>query len=191
MSEKDLTHTESLELITRMIGQAKSNFSKGGSYYFLLWGWVILLANLGHYIMDKFDIYDKPYLIWFITLPAIILTMTHTRKREMKQLIVGHLERMYGQVWMAVGVGIVITLIFMSNLSYNHNAVIMILAAIGTYVSGNLLRFGPLMMGGGILALTAVVCFMVPMVDQYFVAACGILVGYLIPGYILKRKENE
>ncbi|CAN0604135.1 unnamed protein product, partial [Ectocarpus sp. 12 AP-2014] len=62
-SEKTMTHQESLELITKMIQITKVNI-KGGSFYFLLWGWVVVLANLGQYLIGELTSYPHPYIIW-------------------------------------------------------------------------------------------------------------------------------
>lgn len=190
MSEQTLTNKESLALITEMIGQAKKNYRKGGSFHFLLWGWVVMLANLGHYYLEGFTDYPHPYLVWVITFPAGIISALYGARQSKQATVVSHLDRLYGQVWIAAGVGIVITLIFMRNLSFNHGAMILLFAAMGTYLSGQMLRFKPLILGGLALAVAAVVCFNVSVTDQYLVSAIGIFLGYIVPGYLLKSKEK-
>jgi hypothetical protein len=74
-SEKQMTAHESLELIATMIRQAKTGIRQK-SFYFLLWGWVVALAYLGGYVLLKAG-YDKPYLIWVITLPAMIASFIY------------------------------------------------------------------------------------------------------------------
>ena len=76
MSEKELSKEESLQLITEMIGQAKRNFAKGGSFYFLLWGFVVMTANLGHYILTAIE-FEHPYYVWSLTIPAAIISMVY------------------------------------------------------------------------------------------------------------------
>src|SRR5690606_41367016 len=48
--------------------QAKTGIRQK-SFYFLLWGWIVALAFLGGYILLKAG-YQKPYMIWFITIPG-------------------------------------------------------------------------------------------------------------------------
>jgi len=79
----------------------------------------------------------------------------------------------------------------MSKLSFNHNAVISLLSGLGTYISGTMLRFKPLIIGGVWLWVVAIVAFSVSVQDQYLVAGIGLVIGYLIPSYLLKRQENE
>jgi hypothetical protein len=190
MNERELTGKESLHLITSMISQAKSNYQKGGSFYFLLWGWVVLVANLGHYYLEAFTDYQQPYIVWLITIPAGIVSGIYGRNQSKRAQVISHLDRLYGQVWVAIGAAVVILLVFMRRLDYNHNAVIMLFSGIGTYMSGAMLRFKPLMVGGIVLGIASIVCFNVSITDQYLVGGIGIFAGYLIPGYLLKNKEK-
>lgn len=190
MSNKELSKEESLTLITSMIGQAKRNVAKGGSFYFLLWGWVIMLANLGHYTIEKYDLYEHPYIVWILIIPAMIASMVYGAKKERTAGVVSHYDRVYSTIWISIFVGIMTILIFMGKLSFNHNAVILLFSALGTYLSGSLLRFKPLMIGGVSLWVASIVAFNVSIIDQYLVAAVGLLVGYLIPGYLLKKAEK-
>ncbi|MEQ8474287.1 MAG: hypothetical protein RIC35_24035 [Marinoscillum sp.] len=190
MSEKELTGQESLDLIREMIQQAKSNYQKGGSFHFLLWGWVVMFANFTHYYLEAFTSYEMPYIVWVVTFPAGIISAVYGARRKRKAMVTSHLDRMYGQVWVIVGVGVIVTLTFMPKLSYNHNAVILLFAAVGTYISGQLLRFRPLVFGGLALIAASIIAFSVSVTDQYLVGGIGIFAGYLIPGYILKSKEK-
>ena len=193
LAKKELTKDESLELITQMISQAKHNVTKrgGGSFYFLLWGWVMMLANLGYYLIVTYDLYEYPYIVWFLTIPAAIASMFYGAKKSRKCTVKSHLDRLYSQTWLAVSVGILITLFFMSNVNYNVNAIILVLAGIGTFISGHALRFNPLVTGGIALWVASIIAFNLAPSDQYLVGAIGILAGYLIPGYLLKKAENE
>ena len=74
---------------------------------------------------------------------------------------------------------------------YRKFAFILLFAMGGTYISGQMLNFRPLVMGAFALLVSGIVCFNVSMVDQYLVGAIGILLGYLIPGYMLKSRESE
>lgn len=190
MSEKQLNQKESLDLISEMISQAKSNFSRGGSFHFLLWGWVVMVANFGHYLLETYFTFEKPYMIWIITIPAAIISAAYGSRHRRKAQVVGHLDRMYGLVWLAVGVGVLIVLLNMVALSFYHNAVILLFAGMGTYISGQMLRFKPLILGSVALGIAGFLAFRFSVIDQYLIGGFGILLGYLIPGYLLKSKEK-
>lgn len=189
MEDKEISKEESLELITEMIGQAKRNFAKGGSFYFLLWGWVVLFANLGHYLLAYFG-YQHPYIVWMAIIPAGIASMVYGARVDRRVKVKSHLDRMYGYIWLGVFICVLIIIYFMKDLNFNVNAVILSFAGLGTFLSGLMLRFSPLVLGGIALWISSIVAFHFSTSDQYLVGAVGILAGYLIPGYLLKRAEN-
>ncbi len=190
MSDKELSKEESLDLIMNMIGVAKRNVAKGGSFYFLLWGSVVMLADLGHYIIATYNLHESPHLIWVITIPASIASMIYGMMQDRKAVVKSHLDRMYGLVWLAVFFGVLTILFFLAKVSYDVTAIILTFAAIGTFISGTMLRFTPLILGGIALWISSIVAFNVSYVDQYLVGAIGIFAGYLVPGYLLKKAEN-
>jgi len=191
MSESQLSHAESLELITQMIAKAKRNIAKRGSFYFLLWGWVVMFGNLGHYLIAKYDLYPAPYVIWILTIPAAIISIWYSIRQKNLATSSSQIDKVYGHLWTAVFVSIVTLLVFMSKLDYNHNAVILLFAGLGTYVSGRVLRFDPLVFGGIALWVGSIIAFNVSILDSYLVAGIGIILGYLVPGYMLRNAENK
>lgn len=188
--KEELTPDRSFEIINEMISHAKNNYEESGSFYFLLWGWVVMLANLGHFALERFTAYEYPFVVWLLTIPAALISAWHGIRQKDKTTTRTHLSHLYGEIWIGVGIGIVLSLIFMSKLNFNHGAIIMIFAGIGTYMSGRMLKFRPLIFGAIALWLAAVLCFYLPETEQYLVGAIGILAGYLIPGYLLKTAEK-
>lgn len=184
----ELTHQESLDLIADMIRQAKRNVAKGGSNQILLWGWVISLANFGHYALAMSG-YSQPYLVWLITIPAGIASGVIGMRME-RSGSVGHIDRMYWKVWLAAAISMAITLSAMHKISFNHNGVILAIAGMGMFITGGLLKFKPIMVGSFVLWIAAIISFNLPEIQQYPVAGSAIILGYLIPGYLLKRAER-
>ncbi|MEO9802956.1 MAG: hypothetical protein ABJF04_06900 [Reichenbachiella sp.] len=188
--EDKLSHTESLKIINEMIAQAKNNFDKSGSFYFLLWGWVVMVANLGHYLLVRFTSYEYPFAVWLLTIPAALVAAWYGVRQKNKASVKTHFSGLYGDIWIGVGICIVLSLVFMPKINFNHGAIIMMLAGIGTFMSGRMLKFQPLVVGAIALWIASVVCFNLPETDQYLVGAIGILAGYIIPGYLLKSAEQ-
>jgi hypothetical protein len=191
MKDEKLTQEQSLSLITEMISQAKENYAKGSSFYFLLWGWVIMTANLGHYLLGKFDLYPYPYVVWLIVIPAIFITIFKSNKARSESDVYTHYDRLYTSLWILVSVCIFITLIFMGQLNFNHSPIILIYSGLGTFISGVILKFRPLLVGGIAFFVGATVGFFLPVIDQYLLSGLLIIVGYLIPGYLLKRDRER
>lgn len=191
MSNEKLTSEQSLSLIAEMIGEAKHNLAVHGSFYFLLWGWVVMLANLGHYVLGKYALYEYPFIVWLLVIPAKIITIWYGIKKRKQRKASTHLGSVYARMWIAISVIIFILLIFMGKLNYNHNAVILLVTGLGTFISGTILKFKPIVIGGMILLVASIVCFSIPVIDQYLVAGIAIIFGYLVPGYLLRKEEIE
>ncbi|WP_373396139.1 hypothetical protein V8V91_16005 [Algoriphagus halophilus] len=184
--EKELSSQDSLALITDMIRKAKREVAGDGSFQILLWGWTISICNLGHYALMKAGVVNS-YLIWLLVIPTTIVSMVYGIRKGKKARVKTHLDIVISQLWIAVFVGIIIVLGFMNILEFNQNPVILILAALGMFVTGTLIRVNLVKLGGVILGLGAIIAFTLPVMDQYLVAGIAIILGYLVPGYYLKK----
>lgn len=188
--EKELSTNESLAIITEMIGKAKREAAGDGSFQVLLWGWVISLCNLGHYTLEKMD-FSQPYIVWLLVIPATLVSIIYGIRKSKNARVKTHLDLVLNQLWMAIFVGIVIVLAFMPTLQYNQSPIILILAALGMFATGVLIRVGIVKLGGILLAIASIIAFTLPVSDQYLVSGIAIVLGYLVPGYYLKRNYRE
>ena len=190
MDEKSISPQESLQIITGMISKAKMNFARGGSFYFLLWGTVIALANFGHFGLIMFSKFDHPYIVWLLVIPAVGITIWYSMRKKANATVRSSFDRIYGKLWWAIFIAILVVLVFMSELDYHTTPVILLFSAVGTYVTGEVLNFRPLVFGGVTLAFMSILAFMVPTAYQFLIAGIAMCLGYLIPGVLLKREER-
>ena len=188
--ETELSNEERLKFISDMIVQAKKNFAGGGSFHFLLWGWVISLANLGHYVLDVFELYEMPYIVWLVTIPAAVLSTWYGIAKSKKAQVTSHLDKVYSSLWISISVMVVICLLFMVKINFNHNPFILLFTGLGTFISGILMRYRPIMFGGVILWTGAVMGLFSPVTDQQLIAGIVVILGHLVPGYLLKKAEK-
>lgn len=188
--EKELSSQDSLALITDMIRKAKREVAGDGSFQILLWGWTISICNLGHYALMKAGVANS-YLIWLLVIPTTVVSTVYGIRKGKKARVKTHLDIVISQLWIAVFVGIIIVLGFMNILEFNQNPVILILAALGMFVTGTLIRVNLVKLGGVILGVGAIIAFTLPVMDQYLVAGIAIILGYLVPGYYLKKNYRE
>ena len=189
--EKELTNEERLVLISDMISRAKKNFAHGSSFHFLLWGWVISLANFGHYVLDKFDLYEIPFIVWLITIPAAFASFWYGFKKTKNANAKSHIDKVYSSLWISITVMVAICLIFMGKLGFNHNPIIMLFTGLGTFVSGILMRYKPIIYGGVILWVGACMGLMTTITNQQLIAGIVVILGHLIPGYMLRSAEKR
>lgn len=188
-TSSELSAKESLDIITSMILEAKGNVQRN-NFYFLLWGWIVVIANAGMYLLTKFD-YQHPYVVWVITVPAWIFTIIRTMRKEKVATTSTHFDSISGWLWITYGITIFIMVAFGARINYQLNPVILLLSAIPTLVSGIILRFKPLVAGGVAFWIGGIICFLVARETQPLIGAATIACGYLVPGYMLKNTQSE
>lgn len=186
--DENLSAQQSLDLIASMIRQAKGNVQKS-SFYFLLWGWTIAIANLGVYFMLEFTTIANPFFMFAITIPAAIISMIYGMRQGRKVTAPTVLDNIHTWLWIGVGINSFIIVAFGGKTNWMINPVIITMCAVPTFISGLMLRFKPLVIGGSLLWVFGIICFVVDPKIQFLVAALAVTVGYLIPGYMLKKSE--
>jgi len=184
--EKPLSPEQSLELISSIIRQTQGNVSSS-SFYFLLWGWVITLCNVGMYILLKTEYADYAAMVWLLCIPAWITTMIYSNRQDKQRKVTTHLDKISMWLWIGIGITILPTWIFGEKLNWNVNAVVLMPVGLATFLSGIIIKYKPLLAGGIVFWIAGFVCYLVAPIDQYLVGAIAMVLGYLVPGYGLRK----
>lgn len=185
-----LSPLESLQLIQSMVAKTRSNLGEN-RFYFLLWGWVAFLSFLLQFLLKTAAHYPHHYLVWLSTIPAALITIWYGRKRHR------HAPRTYvgesmSYLWMGMGISFfVLIVILYATKGWLHAYPLFILMyGLGTFVSGKILQFKPLVFGGIFNWALAALCAFLPYDYQLLMAALALLTSYIIPGYLLKQKNQ-
>jgi hypothetical protein len=187
--EESLSARQSIEIITRMISQAKDK-AQQNSFYFLFWGWIVVLANVGMFILTMLE-YSMPYIVWAITIPAWIFTMYRAfTQGKHSGGTSSHFDRISGSIWISFGIVVFTLVAFGRTINFQINPIILLISAIPTFSSGVILKFKPFMVGGILFWLSSIISFLVPMEFQPLIGAVALAGGYLVPGYMLKTKND-
>ncbi len=189
--QENLSPQQSLELIQSMIGKAKADL-KQIRIYFLLWGWITFGAIIMQFLLKAVANYPRHYLVWRITIPAIILTIYFARKEEKIGRHRSYVGDSMGFLWLGVGISFFVLVFIISNsIGWLHAWPFMILMyGLGTFVSGKILQFRPLVVGGIINWVLACACTFFTYDYQILFAAAAILTSYIIPGHLLKNNNK-
>lgn len=182
----NLDAQQSLDLITNMIRQTQGNVSDS-SFYFLLWGWVITICNFGMYGLMKFFSPAYAAIVWTLCIPAWIATMIYGNKQDKSRTVTTHLDKISMWLWIGLGIAIIPAWVFGSKINWMVNGVILMQVGLATFVSGIIIRFKPLVFGGITFWIGATLCYLVSPIDQYLVGGITVILGYLVPGYMLRR----
>ena len=189
MDKEILKPEDSLKIIEQMIQRTKGNLHDS-SFYFLLWGWIILTINVGQIILDLIN-YDKPYFIWFLIIPGIIATWIYGIRNGKKTKATSHLDNINFMIWMAFLACYFTVIIFMKDFNYNVAPLIFILAGNATFLTGIVIKFKPLIWGGFVFLAGVFAYFLLPIEYFKFISPIAIIFGYLIPGYLLKSQNKK
>lgn len=184
--EHKLTPQQSLALISDVISQTKENI-KNHSFIFLLWGWTLTLASLARFFLETqtdFEYYFLPFPI--LVGIAIIITIFHHRRKVSET----YLNSFIKKLWMALAVGFMVTVFVSVYQKVEPFTYTLILAAIGTSITGSTMKFKPFIIGGAFFLFFAICCVFIPDSYKALVHGIAIIIGYLIPGYLLKKTKS-
>jgi hypothetical protein len=190
--EENFSPQESLLLIQSMIDKTKGNIDKN-RFYFLLWGWYAFLAISSQFILKVVLHYERHYLVWWGVIPAVIITIAYTSKQNKQRGARTYIGESMASLWTGVGISFFVLSVIVPGtkegwmFSYPF---IILLYGLGTFVSGRILRFTPLVVGGIINWILACIAAYVHYDYQMLLAALAILTSYIIPGHLLGAKKN-
>lgn len=158
------------------------------SFYFVLWGIIVTLGSLIHYVLLRWSDYDQPYLAWLIIIPGIIIAAIYGY-RSGKDLITTASqpqERHLTGIWTSFLISYVILNLFAETL--NLIPVILLLAGQATFLSGVIIRFSLIQAGGFVWWIFSIPCFFLPLETQLLFSTIAAFAGFVIPGYLLRKK---
>ena len=191
--ENKMSHEQSLELITKMINTSKANL-KDNSIFFLLWGWLVLFAAITHYFLMEFSV-SYAWLPWpvMMTGGGIASAVIGIRIGK-KSNVMTYFDKSLMYLWYGFFYVVVFIVVMggIGKLSWQQvQALIILLYGLGTFVSGGILKFKPLIFGGIFAWIVAIIVFFADYQNTLLLSAISIVVAYLIPGYMLRKKENQ
>ena len=187
-NQNQLNPTESLKVISEAINQTKENI-KGQSFYYILWGWIVSIASFSDYLLLLAD-FKQSYLPWLILIPiGWIVSITYSIKKEKSLKYETYLDVFLKNLWIVIGISFIGIIFISFSLKVNPTSYILLLAGIGTLVSGLTMKFKPLSIGGILLFIFSIVSLFVENDETLLVNGIAIIFGYLIPAYLLKKSE--
>lgn len=189
--ETNLSHQQSMKIIQEMIATSRNNL-KDNSFFYLLWGWLVLVASVTHFVLIQVN-YQHPYIAWPILMSAgAIASVIAGYRMGKKSNVISHVDKMMIYLWYGF-LAVIILMIFMAIFGLLRwtafYPLIISLYGLGTFVSGGVLKFRPLILGGISCWIISVIVLFIPGDYVLLMTALSVILSYLIPGYILKSKS--
>lgn len=179
-----------LQLIEEMIATAKGNL-KDGSIFYLIWGWLVLVAALSNYILLNFTEYPNHWIAWPILMGlGAIISMIVGFKMGKRKVVKTYVDRAIGFLWGGFGGTLLIVLISMPHIGVLKTyPMLILLYGLGTFVSGGILKFKPLIIGGILCWIIGAIAVYANFSQQLLLISLAIIVSYIIPGHLLAAKS--
>ena len=184
-----LSNEESLRIITGMIQAAQGEIAHN-AFDFIFWGWALVAASIAHYALLVLPIPISPGMVYlFLPLGGIYMWWYH-RHEEKKEQVHTHIDLLMPYVCGAFGATMVVGIFFCAYLNVSSMPWILLFVGTATFITGGALKFRPLMVGGASFWVFALVSMFQSEVGQIACQAAAMVVGYLVPGYMLMRQHR-
>jgi hypothetical protein len=198
MENNNFSPQESLALIESMIQKAQNKFAENGFLY-LLWGWTVFVCGTLQFILLHFFKFQNHDKIWIITWLIIIYQVIYLKRKKQERTVKTYYDEVIGYVWISF-----VTAMFLIGYAIAHTSsifgeyyilftpCILVLYGIPVFLSGILLRFKPLIIGGigcWVLSFVASITLTrIPYDYQLLFIPFTMLVAWIIPGYLMRKK---
>ena len=193
MEEKNINEHESLRLIQQMIQVAKEDHRENGEGW-LIWGWLLFVASVSSAILSYLEIRGYIGWIWtgILVLGMLIYILFHVlKKREerVKTYVQELLDRLGAGFFISLFVIVAAGFIIKASYGFGYYY---ILYAFWMFIHGSAIRFRPLIIGAYVNWLAALAIFLLDDTAEIMVvSAIAVLIGYLIPGYMLQAEYRK
>jgi|TARA_B100001142_G_scaffold140685_1_gene142095 hypothetical protein len=188
-----MTKEEQLNIINDAIKQTKSNLKPLG-YNLIFWSIVIISMSLFHYFFPQIVQYSYySSTIYWVSIPILgmVYTTYYNIKTGNKIGYETQLDRVIRIIWGVFGLAWIFTVGI--SLLYNINPVqdILFLLAIVLIMTGLIIKFHNITIGGIGLLIFTVYTYHDPGINLLLVNVIGISFGMLIPGLSLYLQKTD
>ncbi len=187
-----MSEAESMRLITSMINKAKNFYGETGLFY-LIWGWVILFCCLTEFITGYFFHNPKGNLVWLLVYAVLIFQIIHTIRTKRFQKIKTYTREINSFVWITFFICMMLTtFICISFKKYELiNPLLLVLYGMPTFLSGIIIKFKPLIIGGIFCWVMAFISPFIYFEYHVLLIAAAVITAWIIPGHLLRNKYKS
>lgn len=183
---------DQLNLIEEMISQSKTRISEGSIFY-LLWGWLVIIAAAFNYYMLVIEQSNYHWIAWpiLMTIGGIVSAIIGAKKGR-NSSVKTYVDRALNYLWIGFTISLIMVLISM--VKYGPQTVypiIILLYGLGTFVSGGILKFKPLIWGGALCWLIGAIAVYADFPQQLLLLSAAVLFSYILPGYMLSKSDKN
>ena len=195
MMDEKITPEQSLQLINNMINKAKNRFGENGHLY-LLWGWAVLICSVAQYLLINVVKYEHHYIVWFGMWLVLIYQVIYLRRQKRKVVVRAYTDEIIGVVWLTFVIMMFLFGVLFGTLMGKEyyrfiNPVLLDLYGMPTVLSGTILRFKPLVLGGICCWLFSIASTFLSYDYQFLLLPLAVIAAWIIPGYLLRNRYQK
>jgi hypothetical protein len=182
---------QSLKIIRETIDLAQQTVRENG-FHLLLWGWLVVAAGLTSGYMGTVLHHDFFWMPWpLMSVIGVPIAFIYEGRRGNRQKRTNLVHQWYGSIWMVFGITVFVSVGIMVTYQVPPTPIILSIIGFALYMSGTILRFNPLKWGAAVAWAGSLACLPIAQEAHGFVMAVCSVLGYLIPGYLLRAKSQE
>lgn len=191
MQQENFSPEQSLQLIRSMISKTKQDMSDN-SIYFLVWGWITFIACAGQFVLKHIVKYEQHYQVWWLIAIGVAFSIYNGIKQGKTQRARTYVGDSMKWLWMGMGMSYFVLSMILTKVGWDSAVFpfFIMLYGLGTFVSGSILQFRPLIIGGIIAWALAIGAVYAEYDYQMLFGAAAILVSYIIPAYMLRSRNK-
>ena len=181
---------ESLKIITDMINKTQTSVAQS-SFHLLFWGWLVFGCSLAQFILNNYTDFHNGWYVWFLTIPGMAVSFTYGFIKGKRAQVHTYSERLSMWTWYGFTATMIIMFIIHGKNMDDISKYVLMLIGFPLFMSGFILRFRPLVFGGIAFWLFSLAAHFGGPVVAGLSMPVAIVLGYLIPGYLLKRRNSH
>jgi hypothetical protein len=187
------SHEDGLKTIYAMITSTRNTIGENYLFY-LIWGYLVGLSCISEYILIRIVHYDRHYMVWPVLMGlGMILSGYLTIRRQKRSTYKSVIGNIMSYLWGGWLVSLLMIMYFVVQLD-NHSLILpftMVMYGMGIFISGGVISYRPLIIGGVIAWSAAVVSYFQPYNVQLLLMTATVIVSYIIPGHMLRTEAKR
>lgn len=189
---------QSLQVIKEMIQVSKKKIINDG-ILLIVWGYAASLPALIKYLKEIFFLPNRVmFLLKFVdpVLPLLALVFTIYYIFRQRKKVTTYIGESLRYVWISFFGCMVLTNLILYNVTHEVNFTLqhplfMVLTAFAILVTGVILRYKPIIIGGIVFGILAYFASLLNLHDQMLLDGIGWFLALAIPGHILYFKRDK
>lgn len=196
--ENRFDEKQSLQVIGAMIAQAQNRIEKGAGKYFLLWGYVIALASVAHYVWVMFGTQSAAIdagLLWGVATLAglagtLILVLGDRRKKE--AYVRTYTDTVGNGIWMGFCVcALAISVLMNGKYGAFIYPAISFIYTYALFLSAQAFRFRWMYWCVAVCAVCVIAYRFLDFVNYPLLMGAIMVAGNVLPGHIINHKARR